>query len=114
MTLDSFLDKLSSHPESIEFSDTISVIEANYHFIETAFINGEQKNAAGENSGSCKIFAFAKLNNLSQQMTLACFGRYYREDVLAHPTGKDHQNIRQFMKNGWDGIQFSSVALSVQ
>ena len=33
------------------------------------------------------------------------WGQYYR-DVLATPDGTDHQNIRNFMKNGWDGVDF--------
>ncbi|WP_083761723.1 HopJ type III effector protein [Psychromonas ingrahamii] len=44
-------------------------------------------------------------------VVLACFGHYYREDVLKHPQAKDHQNIRQFMISGWQGIDFSSQAL---
>ncbi|MDA7747057.1 HopJ type III effector protein [Psychromonas sp.] len=114
MTLSEFLTKLSSQPSSVEFSDTMAVIEANYDFNESAFINGEQVNAAGENSGSCKIFSFAQLNELSEAQTLACFGTYYRDDVLNHPTATDHQNIRQFMVNGWNGIKFDAVALTLK
>lgn len=111
MTLSAFLSKLAAQPESIEFSETIAVIEANYQFTETAFENGLQSNNAGENSGSCKIFAFAKLNDLSEALTLACFGDYYRKDVLENPQAMDHQNIRQFMENGWAGIKFTAEAL---
>ena len=57
----------------------------------------------GENSGSCKIFAFAQLHHLDEASTLACFGAYYRDDVLKHPQGSDHQNIRQFINTGWQG-----------
>ncbi|TEW51323.1 HopJ type III effector protein [Psychromonas algicola] len=111
MTLEQFLQKLDTKPESIEFTETMSVIENLYDFIEVAFTNGQQSNAAGENSGSCKLFSFAKLNGLSEAKTLACFGTYYRDDVLGHPDANDHQNIRQFMINGWSGIQFSAEAL---
>jgi len=114
MTLDKFLEKLNRQPESIEFTDTMSVIENQYQFTETAFTNGEQSNAAGENSGSCKLFSFAKLNQLSEVQTLACFGTYYRDDVLAHPDADDHQNIRQFMINGWSGVKFSAEALTIK
>ena len=114
MTLDKFLEKLNRQPESIEFTDTMSVIENQYQFTETAFTNGEQSNAAGENSGSCKLFSFAKLNQLSEAQTLACFGTYYRDDVLAHPDADDHQNIRQFMINGWSGVKFSAEALTIK
>ena len=114
MTLDKFLEKLNRQPESIEFTDTMSVIENQYQFTETAFTNGEQSNAAGENSGSCKLFSFAKLNQLSEAQTLACFGTYYRDDVLAHPDADDHQNIRQFMINGWSGVKFSAEPLTIK
>ncbi len=112
MLLATFLEKLNNTEKSIEFTDTMAVIEANYNFSETAFSNGSQKNEAGQNSGSCKLFAFAKLQNLSEQQTLACFGAYYREDVLQHPDAQDHQNIRQFIINGWAGINFSAAALT--
>ncbi|WP_198263061.1 HopJ type III effector protein [sulfur-oxidizing endosymbiont of Gigantopelta aegis] len=111
MTLNSFLQILQDAPESIEFTDTMSVIEALYDFTETAFNNGDLVNAAGENSGSCKLFAFAQLQDLSEEQTLACFGDYYRDDVLQHPEEKNHQNIRNFMQSGWSGISFSAPAL---
>ena len=111
MLLSDFLTKLNTQPETIEFTDTMAVIEANYTFSETAFTNGQQNNAAGENSGSCKIFSFAQLNGLTEQQTLACFGIYYRNDVLGNPDASDHQNIRQFMINGWSGIRFDSAPL---
>ncbi|WP_026706083.1 HopJ type III effector protein [Flavobacterium soli] len=111
MTLTAFLKQLQENPKSIAFQDTIQVIEANYDFTPTAFQNGNQYNKAGENNGSCKIFAFAKLQNLSKEATLACFGAYYFEDVLQNPEATDHQNIRNFMQTGWDGIQFEGEAL---
>ena len=111
MLLSDFLTKLNTQPETIEFTDTMAVIEVNYTFSETAFTNGQQSNAAGENSGSCKIFSFAQLNGLTEQQTLACFGIYYRNDVLGNPDASDHQNIRQFMINGWSGISFDSAPL---
>ena len=111
MTIAAFLEKLTQTPTAINFVETIAVIEANYHFMPTAFENGLQHNVAGDNSGSCKLFAFAEIQNLSEAATLACFGAYYFEDVLKNPNGKDHQNIRNFMKTGWDGIAFYGSAL---
>lgn len=111
MTINTFLHQIQQHPESITFQDTIQVIESNYNFEPTAFQNGNQYNKAGENNGSCKVFAFAKLQGLSKEATLACFGAYYYEDVLQNPDGNDHQNIRNFMQTGWDGIQFEGAAL---
>lgn len=112
MTLNEFLERLNNQPESIEFQQTMQVIEENYNFNPTAFINGTHHNDKGTNEGSCKIFAFAKLNNFNSSQTLHCFGKYYRDDVLLHPDNKDHGNIRQFMKTGLKGIQFDAPALT--
>jgi hypothetical protein len=114
MIIHDFLDKLIQTPEAITFAETIAVIESNYDFTPTAFHNGNQHNAAGENSGSCKLFAFAKIQELSQAATLACFGAYYFEKVLGDPQGTNHQNIRNFMQFGWDGIQFEGEALALK
>ena len=114
MKLNAFLQKLNATPEQIAFTDTIAVIDALYDFTPTAFKNGELKNEAGQNNGSCKLFAFAKLQNLNQQQTLNCFGAYYRDDVLKHPEATDHQNIRNFMKHGWAGVKYESNALKTK
>ncbi|CAM2841799.1 HopJ type III effector protein [Flavobacterium frigoris] len=114
MTLDLFLTKLTNTPKEISFSETIAVIEENYNFSPTAFENGLQHNAAGENSGSCKLFAFAEMQKFSEPATLSCFGAYYYEEVLGDPEGTNHQNIRNFMKTGWDGIAFYGEALIVK
>jgi hypothetical protein len=112
MKLSDFLQRLNDAPGQIEFADTLAVVDALYEFTPTTFRNGAQVNQAGTNSGSCKLFAFAGLNRLSPQQTLHCFGRYYREDVLNHPEGTDHQNIRNFMVTGWAGIAFDGAALA--
>jgi len=111
MTLSAFLENLKSNPIKVSFAETIAVIDNNYQFTPTAFSNGNQINKAGENNGSCKIFAFAKLHQLTELQTLSCFGSYYFEDVLKNPHGTDHQNIRNFMEFGWNGIHFESDAL---
>jgi len=113
-TLNNFLETLRTQPERIEFNHTMSIIEQNYHFQETQFSNGELINQAGENSGSCKLFAFAQLHQLTKEQALACFGHYYREDVLQHPDATDHQNIRNFIISGWSGINFTNNALSLK
>jgi hypothetical protein len=114
MTLTTFLTNIKENPNSVAFADTIAVIEDNYVFTATAFKNGNQQNTAGENSGSCKIFAFAKAQQLSPEETLNCFGTYYTEDVLKNPEGTDHQNIRNFMVSGWNGIAFEGDALQLK
>jgi hypothetical protein len=112
MELNRFLQRLNDAPDHIEFNDTIAVIEVLYQFTPTTFRNGTLLNEAGKNSGSCKIFSFANLHQLSPQQTLHCFGDYYRKDVLGNLDGTDHQNIRNFMQSGWDGITFEGSALA--
>lgn len=114
MELKRFLQQLDDAPDSIAFNEVIALIESLYDFTPTAFSNGGLVSEAGQNSGSCRIFAFARLHGLSQQQTLHCFGAYYRDDVLKHPLGTDHQNIRNFMKTGWEGIAFQGEPLSVK
>lgn len=111
MNLNQFILKLNKEPDLVEFSETMDVIDENYDFIPAKFTNNGSVNEENQNNGSCKIFAFGLLNSLTKQQTLACFGRYYRDDVLQHPEADDHQNIRNFIKSGWDGIHFSSASL---
>ena len=115
MTINELIEKLNTQPDNIEFVEVIATIEAHYDYTPTRFTNGKNGktaiNEAGQNEGSCKIFAFAKLNDLDEKQTLACFGQYYRDDVLSHPHGDDHANIRNFMHHGWDGIVFDGDAL---
>lgn len=106
-----FLDKIQQNLEQITFNETIAYIDENYQFIPTAFKNGETYNEANQNNGSCKIFSFAKKLGLSQIQTLHLFGDFYRIDVLNFPNNTDHQNIRNFIKFGWEGINFEGEAL---
>ncbi len=96
-----------------KFADVIAYIDAHYQHTPTAFKNGQQANAATENQGSAKVFSFAQLNGLDQAQTLSLFAEHYAA-VLATPAGTDHQNIRQFMQHGWDGIQFAGAALTAK
>ena len=114
MTLKEFKHKLQESPESIVFKDTIAVIEMYYEFSPTAFKNGELHNNEGENSGSCKVFAFAKAEAITKEETLACFGQFYFDDVLNNVNGTGHQNIRNFMKTGFDGLNFESNPLKLK
>ena len=105
------LEQLKNFPETINFNDVIVFIDENYNFKPVRFVNGSIVNEANQNNGSCKIFSFAKMNNLSEKDTLALFGDFYRNDVLQNPEGEDHQNIRNFIKYVWNGIQFTEDAL---
>lgn len=111
MNIKSFTNKLKSTPKDIEFSETMSVIEANYNFTPAAFKNGTLENGIGENSGSCKLFAFTKLQGFTKEETLACFGKFYFDEVLKDPNGSGHQNIRNFIKTGFDGLVFETMPL---
>ena len=92
------------------FAKVIEYIDTYYTHQPTAFKNGDIYNEATQNQGSARVFAFAKLNSLSAEDTLYLFAEHYRA-VLATPTGTDHQNIRQFMAHGWDGVAFEGEAL---
>lgn len=93
-----------------DFKQVLAFIEARYEHTPTAFKNGAQLNAATENQGSAKVFSFAQLNQLDQAQTLSLFAEHLQA-VKDHPDATDHQNIRQFMQHGWDGVQFEGQAL---
>ena len=112
MELNHFLQRLNESPDSVTFDDTLAVIDSLYQFTPVSFNNGTLLNEAGKNNGSCKLLSFASLHNLSPRQTLTCFGAYYRDDVLKHPDGTDHQNIRNFINSGWAGIKFHGMALT--
>lgn len=111
MQLELFLNRLNTAADTLEFTDVIALINSLYTFIPTAFYNHEIYNEAGQNNGSCKLLAFARLHELNEEQTLSLFGSYYRADVLRTPDGDSHPNIRQFMKTGWAGIEFEGVPL---
>ena len=110
MTIQQLKSKLKESPTSISFAETMQVIEDNYNFTPTAFTNGSIKNKADENSGSCKLFAFAKLQKLTKEETLFCFGAHYK-NVLEDKNGSSHQNIRNFIKTGFEGLYFEKECL---
>ncbi|MGK0442724.1 MAG: hypothetical protein ACJA0N_002543 [Pseudohongiellaceae bacterium] len=112
MNIENLIEQLNNNPETIEFDQVMAVINNNFDYTPTSFTNGpDVVNKAGTNEGSCKIFSFANLIGLSQEKTLTCFGKYYRDDVIQHPEGEDHANIRSFIVNGWEGINFEDDAL---
>lgn len=104
-------EQLEKSAGEIQFKEVIAFIDKHYDFTPTKFTNGNTVNEANQNNGSCKVFSFAQLNDLSKEETLNLFGEFYREDILKNPEGTDHQNIRNFMEFGWDGISFEGKAL---
>ncbi len=113
MTIQEFKTKLKTSPLTVIFAETMQVIEDNYNFTPTTFTNGDIKNNAGENSGSCKLFTFAKIQKLTKKETLFCFGEHYKS-VLDDEKGNSHQNIRNFMKTGFKGLIIESEALELK
>ena len=110
MTLAEFLASLDRDDDTRLFSDTLAVIDRFYGFTPTYFKNGDQENQPNQNNGSCKCFAFALLHNLGEAQTLRLFAEHYRQ-VLEHPQGTDHRNIRQFMQNGFSALRFAANPL---
>lgn len=111
MKVETFKKTLKIAPKIIQFQDTMAVIESNFEFSPTAFKNGELTNNNDQNMGSCKLLAFAKMQLLTKEETLACFGQFYFEDVLNNPNGEEHQNIRNFIKTGFEGLSFEGEPL---
>lgn len=111
MAIDALLRQIKEAPKAVDYQQLLAVIDKHYHYQATAFRNGEIDNAAGQNEISCKLFSFALLHGLNQQQTLACFGSLYFDVVLSDPNGVGHQNIRQFMKTGWQALEFFGQAL---
>ncbi|MDO6706814.1 HopJ type III effector protein [Photobacterium sp. 1_MG-2023] len=114
--MDTLLKTIKETPETVVFDQVLREIDAHFDYQPTAFSNGLNNetlaNEAGSNEGSCRIFAFAQLHQLTEQETLACFGHHYFEAVLKNPEGTDHMNIRNFMKFGWRGIRFAGQPLT--
>ncbi|MAO14604.1 HopJ type III effector protein [Marinobacter sp.] len=92
------------------FDDTLALIDRHFEFQPTGFNNGPLRNDAGENAGSCRVFALGQYCNLSEADTLNPFAQHYQQ-VLGDPTGDSHGNIRQFISTGWSGIRFDQQPL---
>jgi len=116
MSIEKLIQKIKTQPNAVSFNEVIKCINSNYNYTASHFSNGvaghQVINEAGSNEGSCKIFAFAKLNGLDEQQALSCFGDFYRKHVLDNPNGSDHANIRSFRRHGWTGISFEQQVLT--
>ncbi|MEK1941412.1 MAG: HopJ type III effector protein [Pseudomonas sp.] len=98
------------HSDGHLFASTLTFIAEHYEYQPSAFVNGTQNNASGQNEGSCKTLGLALLEGLSLEETLRAFGEHYRS-VLATPTGTDHGNIRALMDTGLNGVNFEQQPL---
>ena len=114
MSIQALRDQAAQAPHTIHFEQVITLITEHYNYTPARFTNGGVVNEAASNEGSCKIFAFAQLNGFSEMETLALFGQYYRDDVLGNPGGDNHANIRNFILDGWLGIQFDTEPLALK
>jgi hypothetical protein len=110
MTVEVLINKVKQS-EILSFAEVIETIDNNYSFTPSFFKNGDVVNEENQNNGSCKVFSFAKMHQLSEKETLFLFGEHYQK-VLETPSDSDHQNIRNFMNFGWKGIAFEKEALS--
>lgn len=98
--------------DTLMMEDVIALIDTHYNNQLLEFRNGDMNNAADENEGSAKVLSYAALSQLDKDTTLKLWGQYYRE-VLKDPDGDSHQNIRNFMKTGWEGVPFENgIALT--
>lgn len=109
-SIKNYIASLKRGPSALSFAQTLEVIDAHYCFAPTGFKNGSVINAAGENSGSCKVFSFAQMHKLSHDMALAMFAEHY-QNVLDNPSADNHANIRAFIDSGFDGLVFDDEAL---
>jgi len=107
-----FNANLEMDASELKFQDVMEMIDTHYETGLIEFKNGDIVNKQGENEGSAKVLSYAALSNMDKDTTLKLWGEYYRE-VLADPDGDSHQNIRNFMKYGWDGVPFENgIALT--
>lgn len=94
----------------LKFNEIMDKVGECYAFTPAQYVSGkgtdlETVNPAGTNSGSLKTYYFAHLHGLDEASTLRLFCEHYK-DVLNTPDGDSHANIRAFMLNGWEGIDF--------
>ncbi len=98
---------------TLSFKEILNYIEEHYQSNPSAFKNGELQNSEDENQGSAKTLFFAQLNNLSKEDTLKLFAEHY-QSVLEDLNGTSHQNIRNFMNYGWEGVVFEKDVLKAK
>ena len=107
-----FNANLEMSGDDVTFEEVMELIDTHYETGMIEFKNGDIVNAQGENEGSAKILSYAALSGMDKATTLKLWGQYYRE-VKDDPDGDSHHNIRNFMKNGWDGVPFENgIALT--
>lgn len=109
MTQETYLEELRSGAQ-MDFDELMVLIDENFNYTPASFINGDLQNSVNENQGSAKLFCFGAIHQLTQLEVLHCFGEHY-QSVLNNPQGDSHQNIRNFIIYGWEGLKFDSPVL---
>ncbi len=99
--------------QKLSFNEVITYIDEKYNYTPSAFKNGMLFNQEDQNQGSAKLFFFAKLNDVSKEDTLKLFAEHY-ESVIMDEKGTSHQNIRNFMEYGWEGVLFEKEVLQLK
>ncbi|MBA5792573.1 HopJ type III effector protein [Flavobacterium sp. xlx-214] len=94
----------------LPFKEILNFIEEKYQYTPSAFKNGDLINGEDENQGSAKVLYFAQMNTISKEDTLLLFAEHYQA-VLEDVNGSSHQNIRNFMQYGWEGVAFENIVL---
>jgi hypothetical protein len=112
MPLPDSLAQLLAQPD-FAFNQLLTWLDEHYNFTPTAFQNGSQHNPAGQNNGACRWLYLAQQLQLSPEQTLQGFAEHYQA-VLRTPDGQDHGNIRQFMQQGFAGLQFEGAPLQAK
>lgn len=111
MNTQQYLEQLKSGA-AMQFSDFTSLIENEYNFVATAFINGDLNNKEDENQGSAKVFCFGDMHELGEHEVLRCFGEHYQSVLASLANKTSHLNIRTFMRLGWQGVSINTEALT--
>jgi hypothetical protein len=88
-----FIERLRTTPETIQFAEVIALIDSHYSHTPTAFINGAATNQASENQGSAKVFSFARLHDLNEIETLHCFALKPLINFVKHFGGNFHRSL---------------------
>ena len=60
--LQTLLAAVYDQPDRLVFTEVLAAIDTEFDFTATAFSNGELRNSALENQGSCRVLSFAPSN----------------------------------------------------
>ena len=118
MNTQQYLEQLKSGEEMkfldfTDFTDFTDLIDNEYTFVPTAFMNADLANKDDENQGSAKVFCFGLMHSLSEREVVKCFGEHYQSVLDSPQDPSSHLNIRSFMNSGWGGVtnDFSDLTI---